>query len=447
MGGCDGRGGGGAAAGRAAAEAEATSKVERGISSIHMPRSKPKFRRTIKSAGANATTGGGTVSLLSGAVQRGCDSGRIGSFDHGGPASSMVGAGWGGWSSKLPNEAAAMVVTDPSALKCPMEHRNKVLAKLVQVLEREENEVRSKAECIRVGREIEQHIHAECIGKRDYKLAAVERILRIEQGGSLQDPLVSDGTAASREDQAQRRARAKPATASRPAGGRRSKLPLPAGAAAAAATMKKLPSALRKLDGEKRRSGGDGSSGDGDGRRGGLVRAALPLARQYGLGSSAVDVDEEDLRRRAVENLSKALAWGYGEGHRDHAPGEASNPMAGGPADGDGDRSSGGGHKRRRQVDQHDDTTATATATAVEDALWRVLGRSREAGGLAAYRRQLRALVFNLRSEGGEELRDSLLSGRMAAADAPRLRPEDLASSALRAAQKAMVRDRENICD
>ena len=131
-----------------------------------------KQRRTIVSAGASATiTSHGSVSLGSGATTM-----SSGGQNH---------AGWGGWSQVLPNEELAMVVTDPAPPKLGMDQRNKVLKKLVQVLGLKSGS--GKADCIRRAREIEIELHGDCVAKRDYKLGAVERILRISQNGGVDD--------------------------------------------------------------------------------------------------------------------------------------------------------------------------------------------------------------------------------------------------------------------
>ena len=93
-------------------------------------------------------------------------------------------------------------------------------------------------------REIEIELHADCVAKRDYKLGAVERILRLEENGG--------------EDVEEESATRRLAVEELGPRKRRKKEPLAAGAAAAQDIFSSMPAALRELGGEKRRKGEHG---------------------------------------------------------------------------------------------------------------------------------------------------------------------------------------------
>ena len=356
-----------------------------------MPKKFRSNRRTIKSSGANATMGSATVSLLSATTHVDTDAPSAGGH-----------AGWGGYSRVLPNEAAATVVTDPSELKAPLEHRNKVLTKLVRVLG---DSLDSTSDCIRRGREIEKDLHAGCIGKRDYKLAAVERILRIEKKGDQGSSRAAYGVGVLADDNIF----GAKASVSALSGRRAAKLPLAAGEAAARKTAATLPAKLRRLDGDKRAKTSAGQNlGIAVGAGGGY--------RQGGGPTSAAD-DEARTRQKAVERLRLRLSLstatapsgaGGGSGsarekrQRLHASNSEEEDHPAGSADVDED-------------EDEDDPRAFATAKAVEEALFFELAASD--GGMQAYHRQLRAILFNLSAEAEDstELREALLSGQLAA--------------------------------
>ena len=297
-----------------------------------------KPQRRIVSAGASATiTTHSSVSLGSGTATV-----SAGAHNH---------AGWGGWSQVLPNDEIAMVVTDPSPPKLPMEHRNRVLKKLVEVLGLGG---RPKADCIRRAREIEIELHADCVAKRDYKLGAVERILRLEENGGHDREEVSAARQAIVENGGARK--------------RRKKEPLAAGAAAAQDVFSSLPPALRELGGEKRRKGSTSSKASTSRGRGVVPAAPLVSAKaaaSYGGGISA------ESREKAVQALTSAL----------------------------------------KGEDAALEARAVAIAQEVEEELYNalVVKALRGRGGAAAaasagadgYRRQLRDILFNLKDDDG----------------------------------------------
>lgn len=328
-----------------------------------------KPQRRIVSAGASATiTTHSSVSLGSGTATV-----SAGAHNH---------AGWGGWSQVLPNDEIAMVVTDPSPPKLPMEQRNRVLKKLVEVLGLAG---RPKADCIRRAREIEIELHADCVAKRDYKLGAVERILRLEENGGHDQE----------EDSAARQA----ITADSGARKRRKKEPLAAGAAAAQGIFSSLPPALRELGGEKRRKGSTSSKAASTSRGRGVVPVAslvsAKAAAAYGGGISA------ESREKAVQALTSAL----------------------------------------KGEDAAQEARAVAIAQEVEEELYNALvvragsqslrGRGGAATaasvGADGYRRQLRAILFNLKD--GSAAGAGGGSDRVASSDFA-LQPSDLLLSA-----------------
>lgn len=304
-----------------------------------------KPQRRIVSAGASATiTSHSSVSLGSGAATV-----SAGAHNH---------AGWGGWSQVLPNDEIAMVVTDPAPPKLPMEHRNRVLKKLVGVLGLAG---RPKADCIRRAREIEIQLHADCVAKRDYKLGAVERILRLEENGGedLEESGVARQLAA--EELGSRK--------------RRKKEPLAAGAAAAQDIFSSMPAALRELGGEKRRKGGKSSKSGATSRGKGVVPAA-PLvsakaAAAHGGGISA------DSRQKAIQALTRAL---IGE---DLAQETRAAAIA-----------------REMEEELYNALIVQATSQAPRVANGGASSSRAVSTGAAGYRRQLRAILFNLKDDG-----------------------------------------------
>ena len=304
-----------------------------------------KPQRRIVSAGASATiTTHSSVSLGSGAATL-----SAGANNH---------AGWGGWSQVLPNEDVAMVVTDPALPKLPMDHRNKVLRKLVEVLGLAG---RPKADCIRRAREIEIDLHADCVAKRDYKLGAVERILRLEENGG--EDLEEGGAA-------RRAAAADPGPRKR-----RKKEPLAAGEAKAKDIFSSMPAVLRELGGEKKRKGGRSAKNSSSSRGKGVVPAA-PLvsakaAAVFGGGISA------DSREKAVQALTRALQ----QGTQEQEPDEARAATIG------------------AEVEQELYNALVVQATQTLRGGGKK-GVSAGAGaGAGEYRRQLRAILFNLKDD------------------------------------------------
>ena len=321
-----------------------------------------KQRRTIVSAGASATISShSSVSLGSGATTLGA-----GAHHHG---------GWGGWSSVLPNEDQAIVVTDPSKPKLALEHRNRVLAKLVDVLGLRDPPP-PKAECLRRAREIETRLHADCVAKRDYKLGAVERILLIERNDG-DDPVDDSADPPAADAGAESSLVADKEGNALGARRKRRKKEVEVGVVVAAssprqeqarkqASVRAMPKALRQLAGEKPKRG-ERRAGRARGGGQGVVPTVAPAAAAAVAMSGGIGADA---RAKAVSHLTNALA---------------------GEADGD--------------------ARAATVASAVEEALFSalVLGeggagpqRRKVAVGAGEYRRQLRAILFNLRASDDE---------------------------------------------